>query len=36
VLAGYRRRDGAVLFGQNGLHDGPGSLAVGDTVTVLA
>ena len=36
VLAGYRRRDGAVLFGQNGLHDGPGSLAVGDPVTVLA
>ena len=36
VLAGYRRRDGAVLFGQNGLHDGPGTLAVGDPVTVLA
>ncbi|MHA7815958.1 MAG: MOSC domain-containing protein [Pseudohaliea sp.] len=36
VLASYRRRDGAVLFGQNGLHDGPGTLAVGDPVTVLA
>lgn len=35
TLATFRRRDGAVHFGQNALHDGPGRLAVGDPVVVL-
>jgi uncharacterized protein YcbX len=36
VLTSYRRRDREVTFGQNLLHDGPGELAVGMTVEVLA
>lgn len=35
TLAGYRRRDGKVLFGQNAIPDGPGLLRVGDEVEVL-
>lgn len=35
VLASYRRRDGEVFFGQNAIHDGAGTLAVGDRVAVL-
>ena len=35
VLAGFRRRDGTVYFGQNLLHDGPGRLQLGDEVVVL-
>jgi uncharacterized protein YcbX len=36
VLASYRRRDGQVYFGQNLLYPEYGSLAVGDTLEVLA
>jgi uncharacterized protein YcbX len=36
VLARYRRRDGAVYFGQNLLFDRPGVLSVGDTVEIIA
>jgi len=36
TLAGYRRRDGRVCFGQNVIPDGRGSLQVGDAVEVLA
>ena len=35
TLAGYRRRDNQVFFGQNLLHDGPGRLEVGMKVEVL-
>lgn len=35
TLAGYRRRDNQVFFGQNLLHDGPGRLEVGMTVEIL-
>jgi uncharacterized protein YcbX len=30
TLARYRREDGKVWFGMNLIHDGPGTLAVGD------
>jgi uncharacterized protein YcbX len=33
VLAGYRRFDGQILFGQNLLHSHPANIAVGDPVT---
>jgi uncharacterized protein YcbX len=35
TLATYRQRDNAVLFGQNCVHEGPGSLRIGDEVEVL-
>lgn len=35
VLAGYRRRDGQIYFGQNLLYQGEGELRVGDEVEVL-
>lgn len=35
VLAQFRRREGVIYFGQNLLHDGPGTLAVGDPVEIL-
>lgn len=35
TLAGYRRRDNKVFFGQNTLHDGPGELRVGMPVEIL-
>jgi hypothetical protein len=36
TLATFRRgADGAVLFGQNVIHDGPGRIRVGDAVEVL-
>jgi hypothetical protein len=35
TLAGYRTRDNEVLFGQNCVHHGPGSLRVGDSVEIL-
>jgi uncharacterized protein YcbX len=36
TLNRYRRRDGAVYFGQNAVHRGAGKLAVGMRVAVLA
>ena len=35
TLAKFRRRDNDVLFAQNAVPDAPGSIAVGDAVTVL-
>ncbi len=35
TLTQYRRRDGKVYFGQNLLHDGNGTLRLGDRVEVL-
>lgn len=35
TLAGFRRRDGQIFFGQNLLYQNPGSLAVGNPVQVL-
>lgn len=35
TLATYRNRGGEVMFGQNVLHEGPGTLRVGDSVQVL-
>ncbi|HQN40865.1 MAG TPA: MOSC domain-containing protein, partial [Pseudomonadales bacterium] len=35
TLARFRRRDGVIYFGQNLLHDGPGTLTVGDPVELL-
>jgi uncharacterized protein YcbX len=35
TLAEYRKRDGKVLFGQNCVHHGPGSVRVGDEVEIL-
>jgi uncharacterized protein YcbX len=35
ALASHRRRDGAVYFGQNLLHRGTGSIAVGDEVELI-
>lgn len=35
TLASYRQRDGKVLFGQNCVHHGPGSVRVGDEVEIL-
>jgi uncharacterized protein YcbX len=34
TLATYRRRNGKVLFGQNVIHTGTGSLRVGDPLLV--
>ena len=34
TLAGYRRHDGKVFFGQNGLHSTNGRISVGDPVTI--
>jgi uncharacterized protein YcbX len=34
TLAKYRLEDGKVWFGMNLIHDGPGTLRVGDTVTL--
>lgn len=36
TLASYRRRDRAIVFGQNLIHEGEGRLAVGMDVEVLA
>ena len=36
TLADYRLRDGKVMFGQNLVHGGPGTLAIHDPVVVLA
>lgn len=36
TLAEYRKRQGGVMFGQNALHEGTGSLRVGDSVEVLS
>jgi uncharacterized protein YcbX len=36
ALSGYRKRDGRVLFGQNVIHDGTGTLRLGDEVEVLS
>ena len=36
TLATYRRRDQQVLFGQNLVHDGPGTLRLGMPVDILA
>jgi len=36
TLAAYRLRDGEVLFGQNLIHGGRGTIAAGDPVVVLA
>ena len=36
TLAGYRRMDGGVMFGQNVIHDGGGEIRVGDPVEVLS
>ncbi len=30
TLAGYRKREAGVLFGVNSIHEGTGSLAIGD------
>lgn len=35
TLAKYRRSEGEVYLGMNLLHDGPGSLSVGDPLTVI-
>ncbi len=35
ALAGFRRREGVIYFGQNLLYQQPGTLRVGDPVTVL-
>jgi hypothetical protein len=35
TLAGFRKRDNEVLFGQNCVHHGPGSVRVGDEVEIL-
>lgn len=36
TLATYRRGERGVLFGQNLIHDGPGTIRVGDRVEILA
>lgn len=36
TLSNYRKRQGGVMFGQNALHPGSGTLRVGDTVEVLS
>lgn len=36
TLAGYRRTEGGVMFGQNVIHDGGGEIRVGDPVEVLS
>lgn len=35
TLAGFRRRDGKVLFGQNLAHASQGTIAIGDSVDIL-
>lgn len=36
TLSAYRKREGGVMFGQNALHDGTGTLRIGDPVDVLS
>lgn len=36
TLSTYRKREGGVMFGQNALHDGEGTIRVGDPVEVLS
>lgn len=36
TLSTYRKRKGGVMFGQNALHEGTGTLRVGDSVEVLS
>lgn len=36
TLSTYRKRDGGVMFGQNALHRGDGTIRVGDSVEVLS
>jgi len=33
TLSGFRRTDEGVIFGMNAIHDSPGSIRIGDTVT---
>lgn len=35
TLMGYRRRDNKIYFGQNLIHDGIGTLSLGDSVEIL-
>ena len=35
TLAGYRRGEGGIIFGQNLIHDNTGVIRVGDSVTIL-
>ncbi|MBN7769233.1 MOSC domain-containing protein [Marinobacter daepoensis] len=35
TLAGYRKTPNGIIFGQNAVHDSVGTIAVGDSVTVL-
>lgn len=35
TLATFRKKDGEVYFGQNAIHRNPGSLSVGDPVSIL-
>lgn len=35
TLAGFRRRDNQVFFGENLLHSGPGTIAVGDRFEII-
>ena len=35
ALAAFRKRNNRVFFGQNLIHDGPGELAVGDSLSIL-
>lgn len=36
TLSDFRQREGGVMFGQNALHDGTGTLRVGDPVEVVS
>lgn len=36
TLSSYRQRDGRVVFGQNALHGGDGTIRIGDPVEVLS
>jgi uncharacterized protein YcbX len=36
TLAGFRRKDGAVVFGQNCVHHGTGTIRVGDALSVFS
>lgn len=36
TLSGYRQREGGVMFGQNALHEGAGTMRVGDPVEVVS
>jgi hypothetical protein len=36
ILAGYRRKDNKILFGQNLVHNGSGKISVGDCIQVIS